>query len=224
MTTTPTPFIATIPFSGFYEAHDTEIENLLATQVFSDDHGKYIPECQKMIDRELNWGEMFTAYAAEYTKSMAHEIGLGTTITFHELQSPREYNFHTDLIAVSLDDAAQAQLRAYHAAKSEYMREYVKDRCTSRSGFSSHYANDIEHPKWQDFDQLDTPQVDLLMWAMCHELAAENWSISGDPHRWTFWMECEFMEEVGYRCVEAEVYRQLPQIDAVYTAARAEEL
>jgi len=69
------------------------------------------------------------------------------SMTFKELESPREYNFTTDKIVcdVTIDTD---KISAWCEDNKDELSEYITQRFTSRDGFCSFFSNDIN--EWID--------------------------------------------------------------------------
>lgn len=65
------------------------------------------------------------------------------TIVYEVISSPREYNFHTDAIHITIKATQKfrRELTKYLKANYEAFRLYIKDNYTSRDGFMSFYSN-----------------------------------------------------------------------------------
>ena len=71
---------------------------------------------------------------------------LGIKVVYQNLYSPKEYNFSTDSIncLYKLSKDSAKLLNEYLLANYEAFETFIKDRCTSRSGFISFYSNDAK--------------------------------------------------------------------------------
>lgn len=134
--------ILSIPFSGFYESiHDSQIESALFNGVFTD----YLTGCDNndnLSNRaydSMNWRELRLEYCRAYVDYMAGEFEIN--MQFESLSSPREYNFVTDRIFVTIPD--NEFLRLYSETNKQIFEKNIKDNFTSRDGFISFYSNNL---------------------------------------------------------------------------------
>lgn len=154
---------STIPFAGFYSSlHDMAFDDALE-QIFSDrDTGCEVNH--DLVHRAINvidWKAAHLAYAQEFCDSFADMLGI--KLKFDEMVSPREYNFTTDRIFVTMDEQTLLGLRA--RVDEDVLQETIRENHTSRDGFYSFYANSLE--AWPaDVLQWDHNQVGTLMQAV----------------------------------------------------------
>ncbi len=90
---------------------------------------------------------------------------LGTAFEFSELWSPREYNFGTDKLYVTIAPADVEKLRQYHG--SAELGRIIAEECKSYDGFISFYSDDPTDDEWtQPIEDWGEPQFSLLLRAM----------------------------------------------------------
>jgi hypothetical protein len=70
-----------------------------------------------------------------------------TTVKFENICSPREYNFRNDSGNVTITIKPK-ELKSYLKSNKDELDSYLRERYTSRSGFSSYYGNSFE--QWKD--------------------------------------------------------------------------
>lgn len=134
--------IANIPFSGFYQSvHDGAIEQAI---IFEQDNDIDFDESK------VSYPHAFKQYANDYTNLLSNEIGI--PLSFVKLTSPREYNFSTDVITVTIDEKEVEKM--INEADKVILNQIILDNCTSHSGFVSLTSNNID-------DWLKTPVTDL---------------------------------------------------------------
>lgn len=172
--------ITTIPFSGFYESlHNSAMDDALK-QEFSDDYGIENTELSYRAWDSMQWGNVRNEYAKEYAANFGHEFGI-KNLSFESMQSPREYNFSTDRIFCNIDYAELCgivktfNLNAFAA--------FVRERFTSRDGFSSFYAADLA--EWGKIESWDHNQVGT---------ALEFYAIQESGGEYDHWQEYAIME------------------------------
>jgi hypothetical protein len=90
---------------------------------------------------------------------------LGTAFEFAELWSPREYNFDTDKLYVTITPTDVEKLRQYHG--SAELGRIIAEELKPRSGFAPFYSDDPTDDEWtQPIEDWDEPQLSLLIQAM----------------------------------------------------------
>lgn len=156
-----------IPFSGFYEStHDALLNNWLdyEQEALMSEHDctlEQVQELSELFYQEINWKAVHTEYAKAYVKEVEKLIAdasrkykedstgkrylseaFNVSIEFESLESPKYYNYETDCIygKISTNDIKimLAELDA------DEWREFVKERCSHRSGFISFYPSDFD--------------------------------------------------------------------------------
>lgn len=120
---------ACIPFQGFYE---TEISDIIEYHSMDENGDVQVP---------VSWAALHSDVAKAYTKQWADRTGIPAK--FDKLTSPREYNFETDKVHVTIGKAWVEGMRTTLLANDEF-RHYVEEVCASRSGFISFVSTDIE--------------------------------------------------------------------------------
>lgn len=128
-------------FSGFYESiHNLAMESE-EEYILEDYPGKTWDD--------FNWKYDWEGYAKSYVSAISSEIGIN--LEFRNLWSPREYNFATDEIYCLMDSADVEKISS--VIDSDVLSRLIKERFTSRSGFSSFYSNDID--EWKEKDVME---------------------------------------------------------------------
>lgn len=173
--------LAVIPFSGFYNTwHDQMLEDEFS-QMFSDDQGTVNDKLYELALDACNWRKVHEAYARDYAETFGQMCEL-PSLKFDELNSPREYNFLTDRIFVTL---TQKDINgAWKRIDKELFSRICKEMFTSRSGFSSFY--DPDYKSWGPIRDWDPNQLGALM----HALA--------DHHGWDQLEAMESTRDNGY--------------------------
>ena len=145
-----------LPFSGFYETINGEALSQIAEMELGVDENEDITDEQEKEYDNVDWSNMSAKYAQEYTKIMSEELGIN--IIYADLESPREYNFETDKI-FSYISIVKLKEMFEEVKETKEFQSLVKDKFTTREGFSSNYSNDIldwgEIETW-DYNQLYT--------------------------------------------------------------------
>ncbi len=152
-----TSLIICLPgFPGFYESHlsgliDNEIE-----QAF---------ECNgEDVSEKIDYGATFEAISKVWVDVLNDE--LGTSFVFHELWSPKEYNFITDRVMVEVADSKDIErLRAYHG--SAECGRLIAEHMKQRPGFFPHWDDDPNHEDWaRPIEEWKGAQLSILLEAL----------------------------------------------------------
>jgi hypothetical protein len=168
MSTTKT-LQATIPFSGFYESHHVAaIEDAISQMFYSEDTNDYNEELQAAVNGSCSFRKVFCAYAAEYANNFGQEFKIDS-LKFEKLQSPREYNFTTDriFVSLSLEDAQWI----YDTTDKAAFFKMAADMFTSRDGFSSFYNPDVK--EWGEIGSWDANQMGCLLAAYAEDIKGD---------------------------------------------------
>lgn len=126
--------IVQIPFQGFY---GSELEGRLDQEV------EFILEDNPEFDEveEINWPVVFENTAKTYTEIWLAEMELEGA--FHEMTSPRFYNFETDKVFVDFPPHSLEKIKA-KAVESPEFEKFVEETCSSRDGFHSFLPSNLE--------------------------------------------------------------------------------
>ena len=138
--------LAIIPFSGFYDSlHSSNVDHELECML-SDDYGRQNDGLANYVWRHANFRDVFENYAKAYARAFCDEFKIAAQ--FESMQSPREYNFTTDRIFVTIDPAELERIRA--SIPADTLRAVAAEWFTSRSGFTSFYSPDPD--EWGELD------------------------------------------------------------------------
>lgn len=148
-----------IPFSGFYESHHAaNLEDTLARMTTCSYSGMASDDAFDQRARDLvTWGKVFYAYSRLYAETFIEHVGLKAR--FAETWSPREYNFETDEIYVTVSLKNLRKMRS--EIPPEALEKVAKDWFTSRPGFMCFYSPDFT--TWGRFDKWKGPQYSCLL-------------------------------------------------------------
>jgi hypothetical protein len=156
--------LTTIPFSGFYNSIHNDNIDQAENQLFTNDNGENNDGLQARFNAKCNYSQVFKKYAKAYTEQLSEDFKI-KSLKFIELDSPRFYNYSTDVIVCSI---SRADLRAiYKATDREKLTTHVRGQCTSRGGFISFYAADLK--TWGYVDTWEQPQIKLLLDVYCEQ-------------------------------------------------------
>ena len=130
----------------------------------------------------------YTAYenkigelCCEFILEKCNEIlpGIVKSITFENIQSPKQYNFSTDSINCIIELDFNKLLQTF--ARHQNAGDYLKDTYTSCSGYISHYPNNISAWITEAFDdQKHTAgaMLDILLESAIEEDTGDSGRIS----------------------------------------------
>jgi hypothetical protein len=186
-----------LPFCGFYESDASHMIDQEIEQAFSDENGDClnVPEetyfkKEYCIDNKAIEIELVKAYVDAYEAQYESETGILLNATFEEMTSPREYNFSTDRVFITVPLATVKKLYAQSRKdKHVELAKVIKDQCTIYSGFISFYSNDLTDWLAKGFLAWDHNELKILLQAvlnihnseadfnMCDLL--ESWTCNG---------------------------------------------
>jgi len=144
-------------FRGFYgtflegEVDDQIFENLNCSSDDLDiDYNQYQNDVSK-------W------YTKEVEKMIQTELNINCNLVFECLHSPKFYNFENDSVYIKAIFKSKKELlkiKELIYQNFDYMRDYIKNRCSSYDGFISFYSNNIDYwetktNKFRDFDNIE---------------------------------------------------------------------
>lgn len=199
----PVRLLSTIPFQGFhYSCHEAAISSA-EEGLLEDSNGDPVSALADRFyrNRSIHYSKVYTSYAEDYAKAFADYSKLD--LIFDELRSPREYNFETDRIFVTIP-LCQAEALLTNADKKA-LEKAIHDRFTSRSGFISFYSNRLEDwppfiGNW-DHNQLGT-LIEISIQDFSEEGYVEDLCGSGNLDN----MLSEAKTEYGRRLVNVACY------------------
>lgn len=150
--------LSVIPFSGFYNSiHDSELDRALET-MFSDDSGNPNDGLVSRAFDLVRWQRVHAAYAAHYAAAFIEEFEI-TGAAFESMTSPREYNFETDRVFITLPESEVTRILS--VTPRETLDNVAREMFTSRSGFCSFYSPDVDD--WGAVATWDHNQVYALL-------------------------------------------------------------
>lgn len=160
-----------IPFAGFYQSiHEAKIDDAI--------------ERDHIEDFDLTNDKM-RIYCFDYATRLSSLVEQATNKNFdlelEYVKSPREYNFYTDEIFVSVSKSELKKvfdwmLENHHEA----LKKMVFDRLSPRPGFAPYLSNDLSD--WGDVLHWNASQVALMLECLLIEENGDEWesSISDD--------------------------------------------
>lgn len=158
--------LTTIPFSGFYESQLSDAldreEELIADNTVENDEGfgRSAAEIQEAMYFVTDYKKAHEHIAKEYAEQFAEYVK-PYTLEFESMDSPREYNFTTDRVFMTISDKDFRAMR--NATSNDIFAALVRERFTSRSGFASHYSNDWRDWHYKPLEDWDHNEVGTLL-------------------------------------------------------------
>lgn len=180
--------VATLPyFPGFYySCLDSLIDRELEYEM------ENTGEAWEQVEKRFSYEDSRDAIARAWVNAFASHTGI--PVEWESMKSPREYNFQTDRVFVTLPIEEVQQLR--DQTNDRELREAIQRNFTSRDGFISFYSDSLEGEEWQkpiqewDHNQLmtlleawltqgeidpETLQQDILEEPRVYEAANNGW-------------------------------------------------
>ncbi len=170
-----------LPFPGFYNSlYSGEIDDIEQREAeYFAEHRQAeegVPE-ELRIDQDktaeilfdvTDYSAAYLRLAKEYAEALdavvSEDLDLALSLQWEEMTSPREYNFETDRIFCSMPlSVAEELLRRSEVAGHEALSAVIRERFTSRSGFSSFYSNDITDWLEKPLSDWDHNEVGTLL-------------------------------------------------------------
>ncbi len=183
--------IVKIPVDGFYESiHCWNIDNVIE-QMVSDNNGLPYPDLMGNINSEFSYTNgLLTAYCKLYVDAVNTTLKKDVFI-FESLISPKFYNFETDRLFCIVD--SETVLDWYNKTNKRTLQQNINNRFTSRSGFISHYPNNLIEwclsPLEWDHNQLETLFISYME------------TVTGDKWRDTYLMDDAYSNGYLYNIV-----------------------
>lgn len=147
----PSSFSARIPFSGFYYSWHNDILENEEDRIFKDyDEEEKYNHLHEIFNDHVDWREVYEKYARIYVDYLKDKTGI-KSMKFEEMTSPREYNFETDRIFVTISRSDLAMM--LKKVRGEYLNNTIRKMYSSRDGFISFYPNHIS--EWPNIEEWD---------------------------------------------------------------------
>jgi hypothetical protein len=153
-------FSAVLPFSGFYGSRHSSAIDYTEEEMFTFDDGEIHTSLHELFYDNMDYGDVYEAYSKEYVEQISHLTNI--KFVFEELVSPKEYNFTTDRIFVTIDRKSLAKI--IRLVKGERLNNKAREMFTSRSGFISYYSNDVSD--WGKIGEWDHNQIGCALEAL----------------------------------------------------------
>ena len=158
-------------FPGFYES-SLSVAMDDAIEARASDEGLEYDDC---FDK-YNFKAAQLAITQKWLKNFNQKTGLN--IKFHDIDSPREYNFRTDRVFGTIKKDEFQKIR--DVVSFDALKKVVEDRFTSYSGFISFYPTDMEHWMKTPTDELDHNETQTIIMAFFIKNSYNDWSFAYD--------------------------------------------
>ena len=146
---------STIPFCGFYESFiSDDIDHQIGQQIewdsdiydLNEDEQQVLEDSYLSVNRSYFYSQIAEHYTDLYIYALNERLeGFKLNAKFNLLTSPREYNFQTDRIFIDIErDHAIDFIKYIIKNYKKELKNKIKERFTSRSGFWSHYKNGLD--------------------------------------------------------------------------------
>ena len=156
-------------FPGYYESNyfnsDTVSDEVEAVEI---NYGITLKHGEDWdINMDLYKKDLGTAYTDFICEKYRGLFGETFNLSYKETQSPREYNFETDLVIATLEIEDEEKffesIRAKMDEHKKELTEIVRENHTTRSGFVSYMTNNIE--EWYDLIEEERiyPYLECMM-------------------------------------------------------------
>ena len=196
-----------LDFPGFYEsilsvaldqAEEQMIEGLVENHDLPDDPNPY----EACWDAST-YATGFNLIARANVDWLNHVLdGTGIVLAYESMESPREYNFSTDALYVTVNDI---ELLASLTDPSAFDK-VIKERFTSGPGFHSFYSNDIEAWHAKPFAEWDHNELGALLTAYLRQVAEDK---GLDENDMLEWMNEDFDQAVDEQTDFTKLYAAL---------------
>lgn len=204
-----------LPFEGFYNSiYSDAVDQAEARWVEyeCDPHDKEReagqPEALRLNETELHdllfrhtdYSACYHLIARWYVEGFSRVAGealdLDLGLAFESMDSPREYNFSTDRVYAHVPlKVVRALFKASKAEDHATLKRAIAESFTSRSGFISHYSNDIEDWVSKPLTDWDHNELCTLIEASLERVGWRDedlelyYATFGDEGDWRAWEE-----------------------------------
>jgi hypothetical protein len=183
--------VINLPFEGFYDSkysgevdHTEEREAEWAEErqeeegipsmlrLEASDFSGVLFDC---TDYRACYRSISKAYVDAFNIVASEFLGVPLGLTWESMDSPREYNFHTDRVYAHISVETVTALFAMSAAEDhKRLREALKERFTSYDGFISGYPNTLSSWLAKDVTDWDHNELCTLLIALLDGFEAQE--------------------------------------------------
>lgn len=168
---TQTTLETAIPFCGFYcSVYDAEFDYSIERDAehFAEQWGLDQFDVSDMAFKHLDLAPARKLVAKTHVQfwgeDFSSETGIAIGLEFSAMTSPRFYNFETDRLFAKI--ALHDVKKCFDACENDgftSLRNVIKERFTSRSGFISNYSNRLEHWLAKPLAEWDCNEIETLL-------------------------------------------------------------
>lgn len=177
-----------LDFPGFYESALSDgldhAENMMIEGLIENHGLDFEPGDSKLYEACMDastYAIGFNLIAKANVDWLNHVLdGTGIVLAYESMESPREYNFSTDALYVTVNDP-KLLASLVDPAKFEGV---IKEHFTSRSGFHSFYSNDIEVWRAKPYADWDHNELGTLLTTYLRQVADDKDLDSDDMLEW----------------------------------------
>ena len=178
-----------LDFPGFYESllsqalddvEEREVEHIVET------HGLDETTVAEAFWTHSEYAKGFHLIARDSVDWLNHVLeDTGIVLAYESMESPREYNFSTDALYVTVNDI---ELLASLTDPAKF-EATIKEHFTSGPGFHSFYSNDIEAWRAKPYAEWDHNELGTLLTAYLRQVA-EDKGLDDSYHMIEWMHEC----------------------------------
>lgn len=158
-------------FPGFYES-SLSVAMDDAIEARASDEGLEYNDCFDKYDFKAAQ----LAITQKWLKNFNEKTGLN--IKFHDIDSPREYNFTTDRVFGTIKKDEFQKIR--DVVSFDALKSVVERTFTSRDGFISFYTTDMDHWMGIPTEDLDHNETQTILKAFLIDKDYNDWSFVYD--------------------------------------------
>lgn len=183
-----------LDFPGFYESVLSEaldnaernmVEGLIENYDLPDEPNPY-EACYDASTYAIGFNKIARANV-DWLNHVLDDTGI--VLAYESMESPREYNFSTDALFVTINDTEKLASLVDPAR----FEACIKEHFTSRPGFHSFYSNDIETWRAKPFADWDHNELGTLLTAYLRQVAEDK---GIDQYDMLEWMNEDFDQAV----------------------------
>ena len=108
---------------------------------------------RKMDENRAEYKEATEEIGKMIVERLTAKLYYFVRFEFEEVYSPREYNYTNNSINVIAYPTDELFSKFEEDKKAPLFQKFVKERCSSRSGFVSFVSNDITSEDWQELTE-----------------------------------------------------------------------
>lgn len=194
-----------LDFPGFYESilsqalddvEEREVEHIAET------HGLDETTVAEAFWTHSEYAKGFHAIARDNVDWLNHVLDdTGIVLTYESMESPREYNFSTDVLFVTVNDPALL----YSLTDTPKLNAVAAEFFTSGPGFHSFYSPLVD--TWGELAEWDHNQRGALLTAYLRQVAEDKGL--DDSYRMIEWMHECFQQAVDDQVNWTELHAAL---------------